>query len=334
MLGRGLLALLLLASTGSAWAASSGETLPIRSRQISSFAVGSSATRFGALEFVGGLEMTSANSLFGAVSAIRFRPDGTSFIAIMDTGHWLEGAVTRDADGRLSGLTDLTATPMADRNGDVGLAKWKVDSEGLALRSGQVVVSYEQAHRIDIYPDPGFAASTPIGSLALPFPIKELRNNGGIETIAVAPKDGPLAGATIAVAERSVDKADNLLAGILDGPQRGAFAVVRKDPYAVTDGAFLPNGDLLLLERRFSFGSGLGMQIRRIAGDTIKPGAVVDGEVIFEADMRHQIDNMEGLDVVVRPDGEVRVIVVSDDNHSILERNLMLEFRLTTVLTQ
>ncbi|MCY1559240.1 hypothetical protein D9M68_962560 [compost metagenome] len=61
---------------------------------------------------------------------------------------------------------------------------------------------------------------------------------------------------------------------------------------------------------------------------------MVDGEVIFEADMRHQIDNMEGLDVVVRPDGEVRVIVVSDDNHSILERNLMLEFRLTTVLTQ
>ncbi|MCK3780408.1 esterase-like activity of phytase family protein [Ensifer sesbaniae] len=334
MLCRGLLALLLLASTGSAWAASNSETLPIRSHQITSFAVGSSDTRFGALEFVGGLEMTSPNSLFGAVSAIRFRPDGTSFIAIMDTGHWLEGAVTRDVDGRLSGLMDLIATPMADRNGDVGLAKWKVDSEGLALRSGQVVVSYEQGHRIDIYPAPGFAASTPIGSLALPFPIKELRNNGGIETIAVAPRNSPLAGATIAVAERSVDKADNLLAGILDGPKRGAFSVVRKDPYAVTDGAFLPNGDLLLLERRFSFGSGLGMQIRRIAGDTIKPGAVVDGEVIFEADMRYQIDNMEGLDVVARPDGEVRVIVVSDDNHSILERNLMLEFRLTSPLTQ
>ncbi|HEV7319257.1 MAG TPA: esterase-like activity of phytase family protein [Ensifer sp.] len=334
MLRRGLLALFLLASASSAWSASDSETLPIRSRQISNFEVGMSTTRFGALEFVGGLEVTSPNPLFGAVSAIRFRPDGSSFVAVMDTGHWLEGAVIRDAEGRLSGLTDLTATPMADRNGDVGLAKWKVDSEGLALREGQAVVSYEQAHRIDIYPDPGFAASTPIGSLSLPFPIGELRSNAGIETIAVSPKDSPLAGAMIAIAERSVDKADNLLAGILDGPKRGAFSVVRKDPYAATDGAFLPNGDLLLLERRFSFGSGLGMQIRRIPGDAIKPGAVVDGEVIFEADMRHQIDNMEGLDVVVRPDGEVRVIVVSDDNHSILERNLMLEFRLTTALTQ
>lgn len=334
MLGRGLLALFLLTSACPAWSASDSEDLPIRSRQISNFAVGSSATRFGALEFLGGLEMTSSNPLFGAVSAIRFRPDGSSFVAVMDTGHWLEGAVTRDEQGRLSGITNLTATPMADRNGDVGLAKWKVDSEGLALREGQAIVSYEQAHRIDIYPDPGFAGSKPIGSLALPFPISELRSNAGIETIAVSPKDSPLAGAMIAIAERSVDKADNLLAGILDGPQRGAFSVVRKDPYAATDGAFLPNGDILLLERRFSFGSGLGMQIRRIPGDKIKPGAVVDGEVLLEADMGYQIDNMEGLDVVVRPDGEVRVIVVSDDNHSILERNLMLEFRLNTALTQ
>jgi hypothetical protein len=44
--------------------------------------------------------------------------------------------------------------------------------------------------------------------------------------------------------------------------------------------------------------------------------------------MSYQIDNMEGLDVVSRPDGDMRVILVSDDNHSILERNLMLEFRL------
>ncbi len=328
MLGRGLLVLSLLASTSAALAATDSETLPIRSRQIEAFKVGSSQTRFGQLEFVGGLEMTSSNALFGAVSAIRFRPDGSSFVAVMDTGHWLEGAVTRDASGKLSGLTDLTATPMADRSGAVGLEKWKVDSEGLALREGEVIVSYEQAHRIDIYPDPGFSVSGPAGSIPLPFPATELRSNGGLETVAVSPKESPLGGAAVTVSERSVDKADNLLAGILDGPMKGAFAVVRTEPYAVTDGAFLPDGDLLLLERRFNFASGLGMRIRRIPGATIRPGAVVDGDVILEADMGHQIDNMEGLDVVARPNGDISVIIVSDDNHSILERNLMLEFRL------
>ncbi|WKL42354.1 esterase-like activity of phytase family protein [Sinorhizobium meliloti] len=92
-----------------------------------------------------------------------------------------------------------------------------------------------------------------------------MRSNGGIETIAIAPKNGPLRGAAVVVSERSVDKADNLFAGILEGPMKGAFTVVRADPYSVTDGAFLPDGDLLLLERRFNFASGLGMRIRRIA---------------------------------------------------------------------
>jgi len=37
---------------------------------------------------------------------------------------------------------------------------------------------------------------------------------------------------------------------------------------------------------------------------------------------------MEGLDVVAMAKDDIRIIVVSDDNHSILQRNLMLEFRL------
>ncbi|ASY64119.1 ABC-type cobalamin/Fe3+-siderophores transport systems, ATPase [Sinorhizobium sojae CCBAU 05684] len=328
MLRRPLVALFLLASTADVQAEALYETVPVRSRQITEFQVGSDTAAFGALEFIGGIEMTSTNALFGALSSIRFRPDGRSFVAVLDTGHWVEGAVLRDGAGRLSGLSDLTITSMTDGSGAAQLKKWKVDSEGLALRDGEVVVSFEQSHRVDVYPDPGFASSRPVGQLRLPFPVAELRNNGGLETLAIAPKQGPLAGAAVVVSERSVDTSDNLLAAILEGPMRGAFTVVRHDPYAVTDGAFLPNGDLLLLERRFNFASGLGMRIRRIAGGDIRPDAVVDGEVLLEADMGYQIDNMEGIDVITTADGETRLILVSDDNHSILERNLMLEFRL------
>jgi hypothetical protein len=91
----------------------------------------------------------------------------------------------------------------------------------------------------------------------------------------------------------------------------------------------LPDGDLLLLERRFNIADGIGMRIRRIGAAEITPGAVADGEVLLTADFGYQIDNMEGLDTFQAPDGTSHVIVVSDDNHSILERNLMLEFRLT-----
>ena len=57
-------------------------------------------------------------------------------------------------------------------------------------------------------------------------------------------------------------------------------------------------------------------------------GALADGPILFEADMSYQIDNMEGLDVWRRDDGALMVSVVSDDNHSFLQRNLYLEFRL------
>ena len=63
-------------------------------------------------------------------------------------------------------------------------------------------------------------------------------------------------------------------------------------------------------------------------GETIRPGAVVDGEVLIDADLSRQIDNMEGMDVVAMGKDDIRIIVVSDDNHSFLQRNLMLEFRL------
>ena len=44
--------------------------------------------------------------------------------------------------------------------------------------------------------------------------------------------------------------------------------------------------------------------------------------------MSYQIDNMEGLDVWRRGDGALIVSIISDDNHSILQRNLYLEFKL------
>lgn len=73
---------------------------------------------------------------------------------------------------------------------------------------------------------------------------------------------------------------------------------------------------------------GIGMRIRRIKADTIKPGAVVDGEILIEAGMSNDIDNMEGMDIIKAADGTLHLILVSDDNHSFLQRNVMLEFKL------
>jgi Uncharacterized protein conserved in bacteria len=298
---------------------------PVEAKVIRQFKAGSNETRFGALEFIGGLQYSSADSRLGGVSAIRFRPNGRDFVAVLDTGDWMTGTIERDAEGRLSGLSFLSIRAMLDARGRAS-SKFDMDSEGLALQPGRLIVSYERRHRIDAYPDPGYAGAKP-QPVDMVIPRRELRANGGIETIAASPADGPLAGALVAVSEQSIDGDGNLFAAILDGPNKGIFKVARQEPWAVTDGAFLPDGDLVLLERRFSFVAGLGMRMRRIAGSSIRPGALVDGDVLIEADMGAEIDNMEGLDVLSE-NGQIRVIVVSDDNRSFLQRNLMLEFRL------
>lgn len=302
--------------------------IPVASRTLASFAFGSDARVFGKLEFLGGIAYSSANPLLGAVSSIRFRADGTHFVAVLDTGHWLTGRITRDAGGRLGGLADLAVSSMLDENGREESGKARMDAEGLAIGKGEILVSYEGFHRIDAYPDPGFMEKKPTRRLPFPFPRKEMRNNRGLETLAMSPKAGPLGAVPVTVAERSLDADGDLLAAVLDGPLAGTFAIRREDPWDVTDGAFLPDGDLLLLERRFRLSDGVGMRIRRFDGKAIRPGAVLDGEVLIDADLSRQIDNMEGMDVVTTKDGEIRILVVSDDNHSILQRNLMLEFRL------
>jgi hypothetical protein len=131
----------------------------------------------------------------------------------------------------------------------------------------------------------------------------------------------------VVVSERSLDANGDIYAAVLTGPTKGVFFVKRHPPYDVTDGDFLPNGDLLLLERRFSIAEGIGMRIRRIDASRLGAGNLVDGPVVLEADFGDQIDNMEGLDVSEDEDGKVFVTLVSDDNHSILQRNLVLEFR-------
>jgi hypothetical protein len=308
--------------------AGAGGPTVVKSSVISDFKIGSDEKRFGPFEFLGGLEMVSGDRLFGSLSSIRFRSDRTHFVGVLDTGHWLTGRAERDANGRLSGLADVEITPMRNRVGQIVDGKGHMDAEGLALHGDHVLVSFEQDHRVDVYPDPGFETSRAIDTVPIPFPRKSLRANRGFETVAVAPLESPLQGGTLIVAERSVDADGNAYAAILDWPLKGKLALARSGDFDATDGAFLPDGDLLLLERRFNMAEGIGMRIRRIASSDVRPDALMDGPVVLEGDFGHQIDNMEGLDAFQAADGSTHVVIVSDDNHSILQRNLMLEFRL------
>lgn len=327
-----LLALLLLGSSLAVAPAHADpapvEHLAIRSWPIASFKVGSDEKRFGSLEFVGGLEMASRDRDFGALSSFRFLEPGGRFLGVADTGFWFFGRIERDAQGLPSGIADFTMQQMVDARGDIIGDKGETDAEGVAVRGDTVTASFERSHRVSEYGLTPDDMTAQIRDLDFLVPSHELRQNRGFETVAISDPAGPLGGARVVVAEKSLDKAGNIFAAVLEGPRKGVFTVVRKGEFDITDGAFLPGGDLLLLERSYSIGRGVGMRLRRIAGDSIRKGAVVDGPVLFTADMAYQIDNMEGMDVWQRVDGATMISMISDDNHSILQRNLYLEFRL------
>lgn len=308
--------------------AKDGAAIPVKALMIPEFKR-NAGSRFGSLEYIGGLVMATKNGEMGAISSIRMLPDGKRFISIMDTGHWATGEIERDADGRPSGIKNYTITTMLD----TGNAKSKdhkdnMDAEGMVLDGNRILVSFERNHRIAAYPRDGYAQSKPVSVEKPETGNIKLRGNGGLEAVMKAPAEGSLAGATVWVSERSYDDNGNFIAGVQSGPGKGTFFVERIAPYDVTDGVFLKDGSFLLLERKFGLRDGIGMRIRRFQGADIAPGKTISGTVVMEADFDHQIDNMEGLDAFTAEDGSTHLVVVSDDNHSLLERNLLLEFKL------
>jgi hypothetical protein len=283
--------------------------------------------RFGALEYRSGLILTSAFRGFGGLSGLRLDTRGERFISISDKGSWFTGRIVYR--GReMAGIDDVETAPMLGSDGRPITARGWFDSESIALDGPFVYIGLERVNQVLRFDfSRGFTRSR--GEVVpLPAAAKKLPFNKGLEALVMVPKGLPLAGTLIALSERGLDPAGNLIAFLIGGPTPGQFSVRRTDNFDISDAVLLPSGDLLVLERKFSLLEGLGIRIRRIALKSVAPGAVVDGPSIFDADLGLEIDNMEGIDAHVTPEGETVLTMVSDDNFSMIQRTLLLQFTL------
>jgi len=284
-----------------------------------------SQIRFGALEFRGGLVLTSRNPAFGGISGIHVEPDGEHFIAITDKGSWLRGRIVYQ-NGRPARIADAEMAPILGSDGRPLAARGWFDTESLTERDGVFYIGIERVEqivRLDYRRDGFKARAEPI---KVPADFKSFRYNRSLECLAAPPQGSPLAGELIVVTERSLDAGGNLRSFLLDGDRVTRFSVKRTDDFDVSDCAILPPGDLLLLERRFSLMRGVAMRIRRLPLASLRADALVDGRPIIEADLGYQIDNMEGIAVHRTASGETIITLVSDDNFSIIQRSLLLQF--------
>lgn len=321
----------LLGARGSG--AATPERLPVETevRVLPGFAIASpSERRFGRLTDLGGLEVSSSWNRFGGYSGLVTFDRGRRFVTVSDTGHFLSGRFTTGPDGRLLGLAEVTRHEMVVGEADASVSKSAGDAEALALRDGaagpEILVAFERRHRVVAFPLGADGAPGVGRAISMPAAIRDLRSNKGLEGLAVAPKASPLAGAIVAAAERARDGEADMPGFIVGGPRPGTFTVARHDDFDLTDLAFLPSGDLLVLERRFNWSQGVAMRLRLVPAAKLVPGARLDGDLLLDWGMAYQIDNMEGLAVDLSPSGDTIVTIVSDDNVSILQRTLFLRF--------
>ncbi len=281
---------------------------------------------FGALLFRGGLQLSSRHDDFGGWSGLWRSPDGRQLVAVSDQASWLTASVTTQG-GVPTGLEDGTMAPILGADGRPLWRTKSYDTEGLSIVDGIAHISIERTHeimRFDWARDGVLARGR---SLPLPADVKRLPSNRSLEAVGIVPPGLPASGGIIAIAERSGAMEDPTLGIIVGGAMPGLFQVRRSKGFDITDLAFLPGGDMLLLERWYAPWRGVGMRIRRIAGRDIKPGAMLDGTTLIEADLGYQIDNMEGLSVHREKDRTI-LTLISDDNFSAIQRTILLEFEL------
>jgi hypothetical protein len=301
-------------------------SIEVNARPLSSFDTRDrSRIRFDSLEFRSGLILTSRFRGFGGLSGLRLDAKGERFIAISDKGSWFTGRIVYR--GReMTGLEDVEAAPMLGPDGRPITARNWYDSESIALDGSLVYIGLERVNQVLRYDfSKGFTRS--IGEVVpLPPAARKLPRNKGLEGLVMVPKGLPLAGTLIALSERGLDSEGNLIAFLIGGRTPGQFAVRRTDDFDISDAVLLPSRELLLLERKFSWLDGVAIRIRSIALASIAPGTVVDGPAIFNADLGNEVDNMEGIDAHVTPEGDTVLTMVSDDNFSLLQRTLLLQF--------
>ena len=282
--------------------------------------------QFGSLAYRGGLVLTSSSRNFGGFSAIRMAPEGGDFVALNDRAWWLRGRIAY-AGRRPSAVVDAEIAPILASDGRAITARGWYDTEALAQDGGTLYVALERVHRIlrfDYGKSGLLARGMPI---AVPPEMRKLPPNQGIEALVFVPRGRPLGGTLIAIAETGRSNSGDHLGFLIGGPQPGSFEVRRKDGFSITDATLTPGGDLLVLERLFGWTTGLFIRIRRLALADVRPGAMLDGPSLFEADLGQQIDNMEAI-AVHRSEGETVVTMISDNNFSALQRTLLLQFTL------
>lgn len=270
----------------------------------------------GQLVFAGGVQITSGFNRLHGLSDIKFE-DAERFFAVTDEGLLVRGRVELDGAGRLIGVAGMQVRPLVDPDGAPLIPKYLADAEGLALMpNGELLVSFERDHRVWRYDREGRW----LGERVIPdFPFTE---NDGMEGIAWAAGDAFWA----AGEDGGLWWCEPESCAIHDDPpeQRPGDSDLRLTSLTQT-----VEGQRWRYELRRSYNATTNTNVisieRREAARCFYP-CILGRHIPTTFTAPATVDNFEGIAAVRRPDGGVRLYILSDDNFNPSQRTLLLAF--------
>lgn len=263
--------------------------------------------RIGRFAYAGGVALTSEDTArLHGLSDLLVEPDGR-MTAISDEGDVLDARLVLDRGGRLAGLAAARISALAGPDGQPLPGKLEADSEGLAvLANGERLVSFEQRHRVWLYPAGGGPPRE------APAPQADFPSNGGMEALAADPAAGP--DAYLAGGE---DSAQLFACRLSSGCTPGASVERPGKEFGLVALRRLPENRTAYLLRAWDPVRG-----NRIVLKIDGPQGEVDR---LELSRPLTVDNYEGLAAVpIR--GGLRFYLLSDDNFQRIQRTLLVAF--------
>jgi hypothetical protein len=303
----------------------------VTATQVTQFENAAVGQPVGGLIFRGGIAMTSPDDTFGGLSGLTITGPNHQALFVSDRGNFISGQLLYDDADSLFGFIGVSIEPIRNSKGDVLPRQYARDAESVdtVYRDGVPVavrVGFEHLTRVADFALSNGVASGAARELPIPEWLTDARTNETLESVCIAPPASPIAGSTLLIAEEDLDEAGNHRGYLLGQTDKGPLAYTNSPVVNPTECAFLPNGDLLVLERGISMLSFV-MNLRRVPAAEVRPGNLMAGELLLQA-TGGSIDNMESMTVHTAPDGELRILIGSDNNFNDWQRSLLLEFAL------
>jgi hypothetical protein len=268
----------------------------------------------GPLHYLGGLWLRSPDARFGGLSDLRVSANGARLFAASDCGYGFTASLSYDGAGRLVGLTDARIIDLAGVDGRP-LPVGGSDAESLVLGAEGLEVGFEGRGKVLAYgtgTEPAFAG--PARRLPTPAGHPTCGWNKGLEVMADTGDGRRL---LICEGRRGASGTAPAWVGTGDDWTAREYPLLfgggwAREPFRPTGATRLPDGDVVVLERRFP---PMGARLVRLSRANLDGEGPLEPREVARLDAPLPVDNFEGVEARTDGSGRTLVYLLSDDNN-------------------